>query len=178
MGDPIHQKGKTDLNLWCVTTIDLATGWMEIKEIPNKQADTIANIVEQTWLTRYPRPSQLNLDRGTEFMAEFSTMIQKDFGITKKTITARNPQANSIIERAHQTLGNIIRTINVNALDEEDPWSGILAATIFAMRATYHTTLQATPAHLVFGRDEILYVKFIANWQAIREQKQKLIKNS
>ena len=79
-------------------------------------------------------------------------MIQVDFGITVKPITSRNPQANSILERVHQTIGNIIRTFKVQdmILDDENPWDGILASTMFALRATVHTTTQHTPAQLVF----------------------------
>ena len=50
--------------------IDPATGWMEIKEIKNKEAINVANIVEQAWLTRYPWPMELTYDRGTEFMGD------------------------------------------------------------------------------------------------------------
>jgi transposase InsO family protein len=79
--------------------IDLATGWFEMREIPNKEAFTIASIVEQTWLTRYPWPTtEVILDRGKEFMGEFARMIQEDYSIMKKPTTTRNPQANSIIE--------------------------------------------------------------------------------
>ena len=46
---------------------------------------------------------------------------------------------------------------------------------MFAMRATYHTTTQATPSQLVFGRDAILNTKFKADWNLIRNRKQKLI---
>ena len=46
---------------------------------------------------------------------------------------------------------------------------------MFATRATYHTTLQATPAQLVFGRDAILNTKFTANWELIHKRKQRLI---
>ena len=56
-----------------------------MKEIQNKEAITIANIVEQTWLTRYPWPTIINFDRGTEFMAEFAKMIKNDHGIKKET---------------------------------------------------------------------------------------------
>jgi transposase InsO family protein len=41
-------------------------------------------------------------------MAEFVEMIEKDYGIKIKGTTVRNPQANAIIERVHQTIGNII----------------------------------------------------------------------
>ena len=44
--------------------IDPATGWFEMKEIKTKAADTVANILEQKWLTRYPWPTQMIFDRG------------------------------------------------------------------------------------------------------------------
>ena len=75
----IDRKGKKPLELWCVTMIDPVTGWFEIREVPGtKRVDFVANIVEQAWLTRYPWPQKVILDRGTEFMAEFRKMIQDD----------------------------------------------------------------------------------------------------
>jgi hypothetical protein len=47
---------------------------------------------------------------------------------------------------------------------------------MFALHATYHTTLQATPMQLVFGRDAMLNVQFQANWKLVHDRKQKLIK--
>ena len=55
--------------------------------------------------------------------------------------------------------------------DDNNPWDGILAATMFVLRATVHTTSQYTLAQLVFGRDTILNVKHEANWKIIKEQK-------
>ena len=64
-------------------------------------------------------------------------MIKNDYGIKKSPITVRNPQANSIVERVHQAISNIIRTFEIHdtTVDDEDPWSGILAATMFAIRS-------------------------------------------
>ena len=103
-------------------------------------------------------PSKVIVDRGNEFLAEFNTIIQADYSITVKPITSRNPQANSILERGHQTIGNIIRTFKVQdmVLDDENPWDGILASTMFALHATVHTTTQHTLAQLVFTRDSIM----------------------
>jgi transposase InsO family protein len=148
-----------------------------MKYIPNKQAITVSNIVEQTWLTRYPLPQEMTYDRGTEFMAEFAEMARKDYQIKTRPITVRNPQANAIIERVHQTIGNIIRTFelhNKRKVTKEDI-QGFLSSTMFAIRATYHTTLQATPMQLAFGRDAILNIKFEANWDYIKQRKQDLI---
>ena len=43
---------------------------------------------------------------------------------------------------------------------------------MFSVRATYHTTLQASPMQLVFGRDAILNIKHVADWEHIRKRKQ------
>jgi len=56
-----------------------------------------------------------------------------------------------------------------------DGWKGILGDVGFAMRATVHTTNQATASQLVFGRDAMLNVSFEADWQYIKERKQRMI---
>ena len=73
---PKGKKTKKPLILWAITMIDPATGWFEMREIKTKSADVISNIVEQAWLTRYPWPTQITYDKGTEFMAEFANMIK------------------------------------------------------------------------------------------------------
>ena len=60
-------------------------------------------------------------------------------------------------------------------LEEQDPWSGILSAIMFGIRATYHTTLEATPTQLVFGRDAILPIQYQPDWNRIKDNKRKRI---
>ena len=129
-------KSKQPLILWAITMIDPATGWFEMREIKTKSADVIANILEIAWLSRYPWPLQLIFDRGKEFKAEVQQMISKDYGIKAKPTSVHNPQANAIVECVHQTISNMIRTFEVydnDDLDDEDPWSGILAAVMAAV---------------------------------------------
>ena len=174
-------KKKTEISLHCLTMIDPATGWFEIAEIPGKSADEVANTLEQVWLTRYPWPEQIVMDRGPEFKAEIIDMLRDDYGIVRKPITTRNPQANAMVERCHQTLHNMIRSHqirNKNDLPPGDAWKGMLAAVAFAMRATVHTTTRATPTQLVFNRDAIHNVRFEADWQYIKERKQRLIRQN
>lgn len=171
-----HDK-KHQTVLHCMTMIDPATGWFEIVQIDEKKADEVANRLEFVWLTRYPWPTEIVMDRGKEFAAEVKDLLKDEYGITRKLITTRNPQANSIVERVHQVLHNMIRSLNIRDSRDLDSygWEGVLAAVRQAMRSTVHTTLRATPTQLVFGRDALLNVSFEANWQYIKERKQKLI---
>ena len=176
---PYTVAGRTkaaERTLHCLTMIDPATGWFEIAEIPAKSADVVMDTLEQTWLVRYPRPTEVIMDRGREFMAEVKKSLKDDYGITRKLITTRNPQANAMVERAHQTLGNMLATMRLDQdEDVHDRWNGVLSAVAFAMRATVHTTTRATPMQLVFGRDAIHNVRFQADWQYIKERRQRLI---
>eukprot|EP00957_Ditylum_brightwellii_P196809 14993941-Ditylum_brightwellii.AAC.1 len=62
-------------------------------------------------------------------MKDFTALIQDEYGIKCKSITTRNPQVNSIVERAHKTIGNLLCTFKPGCaeLDPKDPWSGILS---------------------------------------------------
>jgi len=127
----------------------------------DKWSITIANIVKLTWLSKYPWHTLFTYDRGSELIGhEFRNVIRNDYGIKCKPITVRNPQANAIVERVHQVIGNMLRTFELenNYLDETDPWSGIWSATAFAVCSAYHTMLQATPGQLVFGCDMVFNI--------------------
>ena len=86
--------------------------------------------------------------------------------VFKWTEQPREIPKNSIVERVHQTIGNMIRTWFVDDpdLDDKNPHAGLLSAVAFATRATIHTTLNATPSQLVFGRDAMLNMEFEADW--------------
>jgi hypothetical protein len=158
--------------------IDPATGWFEIVEVPKKRADYISNLIEINWLTRYPWPTEIIMDRGSEFAAEVRKMLNKEYPIKRKLITTRNPQANAVIERIHQVVHNMIRVQAISGkkdVKETYKLEGVLAAVRSAVLSVVHTTTRATPTQLVFGRDALLNISFEADWQYIKERKQRRI---
>ncbi len=173
-----RRKGKKTLRLQAIAMIDPATGWFEIVQSETKTADVVANRAEITWLSRRPWPTRITYDHGSEFIgSEFQLLIKEECDIEAKPSSKRNPQSNAILERIHQTIGNMLRTFEVEnqPIDELDPWSGILSAAAWAVRSTYHTSSQSTPGQLVFGRDMIWDTAHVADWQCIKQRKQMLI---
>ena len=55
------------------------------------------------------------MDRGSEFAAEVRDTLVNEYGVVRKLITTRNPQANSMVERAHQTVHTMIATHNITS---------------------------------------------------------------
>jgi hypothetical protein len=58
-------------------------------------------------------------------------------------------------------------------LNENNPFGYFLSSAAWAIRSTYHTTLEASPGQLVFGRDMILPILFNADWSQISDKKRK-----
>jgi len=150
------KKPKTYIELHCMTMIDPATGFFETVEIGEKTADIIANWLELHWLTRYPWPTEITMEKGKEFAREVSETLKNKCSVKWKIITSRNPQANSMIERCHKTLHNMICSAQIKDrrdLDSFLGFKGVLAACRKAMNSAVHTTARAMPTQLVFGRD-------------------------
>ena len=88
----------------------------------------------------------------------------------EKGLASHSSNTNSILERVHPVLGNMLRakTQQKYSSDDLDPSSELLASVVWTIYSTHHTTLQVTPDQLVFGRDMLLNLKFVADWEAIK----------
>jgi len=78
-GDP--KKPETHIELHSMTMIDPATGFFEIVEISEKTADIITNWLELHWLTLYPWPTEITMDKGKEFAREVSETLNNEHDI-------------------------------------------------------------------------------------------------
>jgi len=171
------KKPETCIELHCMTMTDPATGFFEIVKIGQKTPAAIPNWLEIHWLTQCPWPAEITMDKGSEFAREVSETLTNEHGVKRKIVTSRNPQSNSMIERCHKTLHNMIQSVQIKDrrdLDSFLGFRGILAACQKAMNSAVHTAARATPAQLVFGRDTMLNASFQADWQFIKERKQRL----
>ena len=113
------------------------------------------------------------MHHGQEFMGEVIDLL-KESGILQKAITTRNPQANAMVECAHQTIHNMIHTQNLQSKEDLlNGWIGVLMAVALGMHATIHMSNHASVTQLVF--DYFLNVNFKADWQYIKHYKQHMI---
>jgi transposase InsO family protein len=104
-----------DLEFMALTIIDMVSNLVELVRIDNTTAAHVAIQFENTWLARYPRPLFCTYDQGGEFIGfHFQQMLQRH-NIHGRLTSSKNPQANAICERMHQTIGNTLRAIiNLN----------------------------------------------------------------
>ena len=171
--------------------IDPVTGWFEIVEVPyyniddikskgqqsiDKTSARISQLFNQTWLSRYPRPHKVVFDNGSEFKRDFEPLLA-DFDIVPQCTTVENPQANAPVERVHQVIHNMLVTkeLDKHLFDYINPWGEFLSSIAWAIRTSYNSSTQATPAQLVFGRDMLFNITKVIDWKLITERKVKQV---
>jgi transposase InsO family protein len=81
--------------------INPATSWFNIHQYGDRQAISVANIAKEEWFSRYPWPTQVTFDGGSEFIGHEFKKTLNDYEAKKKPITTRNPQANAIVKGDH-----------------------------------------------------------------------------
>jgi transposase InsO family protein len=169
-----------ELQISALTAIDTATGLAELTRIDNKTAPHIALKLEHMWLSRYPRPLRVIHDQGGEFVGAKFQMQLHALDIEPVPTTVKNPQANSICERMHKTCGDQIRTL----IRERPPHTvetalelvdTVLAAAQRALRITINRTVGMSPGALAFGRDMLLPIPVLTDFNLIRERRQTII---
>ena len=72
-----------------------------------------------------------------------------------------------ILEQINQVLVQLVQTYNIKYtyVDEGDPWSGILSASVLTMISTENRLKVYSPGKLVFGRNMIILIKNKADWK-------------
>jgi hypothetical protein len=140
----------------------------------DKSSATVGSLVNNTWFCRYPRCQNIIYDNGSEFKLHFEALCDS-YGLKRKPTSVKNPQANAILERLHQTIGQMLRTRELDMADtiSSNDIADFLTDAAWAVRSTYHTVLKASPGAALFGRDMLFNIPFQADWNKIGDYRQR-----
>lgn len=168
------------LRFRALTIIDTVTNWPEIISIYSKHSSHVGLQLENAWLSRYPRPSRIIYDQGTEFTGwAFQRLINRH-GIHGVPTTVKNPQANAICERMHQSITNSLRALLHTNPPQNVESAHLLMDTAlqtaaYATRVATHGTLKISPGAMIFQRDMILDIPVVADLELLRQRRQAAI---
>ena len=133
----------------------------------------------EQWLCRYPKPNVVLHDNGTEFTGRDFQNKAAANKLKTKTTSSYNPQGNSICERMHLTVAQVLRVLldssprPSNQIEANNLIDRALAITMHAMRCTASSALNnQTPGSIAFGRDMLVNIPYIADFLALRNTRQ------
>lgn len=162
-----------------LTMIDPVTNLLEIVRVSSKKTSAeVSRAFENTWLARYPRPLKVVCDKGHEFTGFEWEKLLADAQIKKTYITTRNPQGNSVIERTHLAIAQVLRTLielkPPNSKDEADALiESAFATAMHAARCASNSQLMGhSPGSLAFKRDMFLDIPMMADLLLLQKTRQ------
>lgn len=148
-----------DLVLGLPETADGFKGVMVITEyltkfpyavpIKTKNTNEIAERLME-YISIFGPPKELISDQGKEFLNECITHLINLTGVEHRVTSTYHPQTNGLTERFNQTLVSALRKHT-----EANPtqWHKWLPYVLLAYRTRTHSTTQATPFFLLFGKE-------------------------
>ena len=127
-----------------------------------RQAAEILTTVPRALVDRvfavFSPPKTVHSDQGPEFENKLVRELQSVFGFKKTRTLPYRPQGNSVLERVHSTMHNMLATL---ANPSGDNWVELLPFVELAHNTAYSKTLHETPHFLMFGRRATLPIDVV-----------------
>ena len=78
------------------------------------------------------------------------------------------------MERVHQVILNMLVTkrFDKKVFDHIDPWGETLSYIVWAIRASWHLNIMATPGQAIFGIYMLLKLASVVDWRVVTAAKQ------
>lgn len=143
---PRSKKG----NKYLLVVGDYFTKWVDAFPVPNEEAHTIAKKLVERVFSVFGVPMQLHTDRGTNFESHLFKEMCQIMGIDKTRTTAYRPQSDGMIERANQTIENMLRNFVSN---NQTDWDEYIPMLMMAYRSSEHEATGFSPCTLMLGRE-------------------------
>ena len=140
-------------NKYIVAFVDHYSGWPEAFAVPDKQADTVMQLLTEKVIPRHSCPLQLVTDNGTENVNQVMKEALRELNIDHVTTSVYHPQANGKVERFHRTLHDALAKL---ARDNLEMWDVYLEQVLSAIRVSVSETTGHSPFFLLYARDPVL----------------------
>ena len=137
------------------TVIDRATRWPEVVPMMEASANSCAQALLNTWVSRFGVPSDITSDRGSTFTSELWRGLASIIGSHVHFTTSFNPASNGMIERFHRTLKQSL-TARCSTAD----WFYQLPWILLGLRTTPKVDIGSSPAEMVFGEPIVVPGEF------------------
>ncbi|GBG76449.1 hypothetical protein CBR_g22197 [Chara braunii] len=112
------------------------------------KAPELAKVLYAGWIRSKDYPKEIVCDRDTWFMSDFWFALIKRWGSSLKPSSARHPQTDGQMERAHQTAQVLLRTL---IRHDQNDWVERLSDVELAYNSSIHPTIRMSPFEFEHG---------------------------
>jgi transposase InsO family protein len=137
-------------NKYILVIIDQFTKWLEWYPLPSQNAETIANALMDSTISRFGCPLELHSDQGKNVDGNLIRQLCNLLEISKIRTTAYHAASNGQVEGYNRLILQIIRCFLKNT---QHKWDVHLQQLAGAIRSTENRQTRQTPNFLLFGRE-------------------------
>ena len=145
-------------NRYVLVVGDYFSKWIEAYAIPDQEAETVARVLVEQFITRFGVPMQIHSDQGRQFESRLFTELCKLLEIDKTRTTALHPQSDGMIERFNATIEAMLAT---TVQKDQKNWDELLPYLLMAYRSAEHESTKVSPNVMMFGREICLPIDIL-----------------
>lgn len=140
-------------NQYICTIIDLYSGWVEAKAIPDKSAETVVECLFDLIITRHGVPIAITSDNGKETNNKIFQDTLKHLNIIHIKTSIYHPESDGSIERHHRTINDLLSKLQK---DKPELWDIHLNEVLFALRSHVNLSTGISPFEALYSREILL----------------------
>ena len=140
-------------NRYIIAIVDWYSGWPEAFSVPDKTAETVADLIIDKIFPRFGSCLQLVTDNGTENVNRIVKETLDRLKINHVLTSVYHPQSNAKVERFHRTLHDILAK---KVADNQETWDLHLNQALAAIRFNVSESSKFSPFYLLYNRDVVL----------------------
>ena len=146
---PLPVDGKS--HRYIVTMMDVYSRYLIATPVKNHTASTVSRCLYESVVAYFGAPRSILSDRGTEFTGLIWESLAQLLGAKIKLTSPYYPQGNSVIERSHRTLSNMLRTMLLERKSED--WSTLLPSVMLYMNSMSQEKTGVSACEVLFGHN-------------------------
>ena len=140
-------------NKYIIAFVDWFSGWPEAFAVPDKTADTVAQLIIEEIFPRHGCALQIVSDNGTENVNRIVKETLAKLKIDHVLTSVYHPQSNAKVERFHRTLHDVLAK---KIADNQQTWDLFLNQALAAIRFNVSESSRFSPFFLLYNRDVVL----------------------
>ena len=145
-------------NRYIIVITDYFTKWTEAYPVASVNAEVVADVLVNQFISRFGTPRLLHSDQGRQFESELFQETCRLLGIDKTRTTPYHPQSDGQVERFNRTLKVMLSSYTS---ENQRDWDLHVPAIMMAYRASPHESTGTSPNFMMFGREVELPIDVI-----------------
>ena len=138
-----------------IVFVDCFSRYTVLVPASNHTADTVSEALLRHVVPYFGTPRSLLSDRGREFVGEVWGKLMHSLGIQRLLTSPYHPKGNSINERSHRTMNNMLRARLLRDLPSRK-WVTEIPGIMLALNAMVHEPHGFSASMIVTGREPTL----------------------